>query len=181
MKSIVTAEGPRKKLSFEEYFEQYYQKLVYYLMKKVSFVQTAEDLAMEAFTICLQKFDSFDPARATFGTWLYVIANNKLKNYYRDHKVFEEIDDTFSIQESFEDAVLAAEYRSSMREVLYNALVSLPEVQRKIVIYTYARKKNSNEIGLLLGLTPGNVRQQLARAIAKLRLYFDRHNFRWES
>lgn len=56
---------------------------------------------MDTFAVCFQKFDSFDPAKASFGTWLYAIANNKLKNYYRDHKIFDEIDETLSTQEGF--------------------------------------------------------------------------------
>lgn len=181
MAGITTAEMPREKQSFEEYFEQYYQQVFHYLIKKVSSVQAAEDLAMDTFTVCLQKFDSFDPTRASFGTWLYVIANNKLKNYYRDHKIFDEMDETYSLQEDFEDSILAAEYLSSMRDALCDALETLPQVQREIVIYKYFHNKNSNEIALLVGLTPGNVRQQLSRTLGKLKEYFKRHNIRWES
>lgn len=179
MKYITTAETPHKKQSFEEYFEQYYQQLFHFLKKKVSSVQSAEDLAMDIFTACYQKFDSFDPARASFGTWLYVIANNKLKNYYRDRKTFDEIDETFSVQEDFEDSILAAEYLGSVRDALCDALESLPQVQREIVIYKYFHNKKSGEIALLVGLTPGNVRQQLSRALRKLKEYLDRRNIRW--
>lgn len=181
MKDIITAASPHKKQSFEEYFKQYYQQLFHFFMKKVSSVQSAEDLAMDTFTVCLQKFDSFDPTRASFGTWLYVIANNKLKNFYRDYKTFDEMDETFSIQENFEDSILAAEYLSTIRDALCDALEGFPQIQREIIIYKYFHNKKSNEIALLVGLTPGNVRQQLSRALGKLKDYFKRRNIQWES
>lgn len=180
MKDMAPAAAAQNKLSFEEYFEQHYQRLFHFLIKKVSSAHTAEDLAMDIFTICLQKFDSFDPARASFGTWLYVIANNKLKNYYRDRKVSDELDESFSVEESFEDSILAAEYLSATRDTLSDALESLPQVQREIVIYKYFHDKNSSEIALLVGMTPGNVRQQLSRALKKLKEFFRSRNIQWE-
>lgn len=180
--NVVPIDGaPREKQSFEAYFEQYYQQVFQYLMKKVSSAPAAEDLAMDSFAVCWEKFDAYDPARASFGTWLYVIVNNKLKNYYRDHKTFDEMDETFSVQEDFEDSLLAAEYLSAMRDALCDALEALPQLQREIVIHKYFRGRNSNEIALLVGLTPGNVRTQLSRALAKLKEYFRKRGIRWEN
>lgn len=170
----------REKKSFEAYFEQYYQQVFHYLIKKTSSVSTAEDMAMDSFAVCWEKFDSYDPAKASFGTWLYVIVNNKLKNFYRDHRVSGELDETSSVQEDFEDSLVEAEYLSSMRDMLCDALETLSETQRRIVIYKYFGNKNSTEIALLVGLTPGNVRQQLSRALQKLREYFRIHNVKWE-
>lgn len=171
----------REKKSFEEYFEQYYQQVFRYLIKKTSSTSTAEDVAMDSFAVCWEKFDAYDPAKASFGTWLYVIVNNKLKNYYRDYKIVGEIDETSSVQEDFEDSLVEAEYLSTMRDALCDALEALPEAQRRIVIYKYFDNKNSNEIALLTGLTPGNVRQQLSRTLEKLRVYFQIHNVKWET
>lgn len=171
----------REKKSFKEYFEQYYQQVFRYLMKKTSSAPTAEDLAMDSFAVCLEKFDAYDPAKASFGTWLYVIVNNKLKNYYRNYKIVSEIDESSIVQEDFEDSLVEAEYLSAMRDVLCDALEALPETQRKIVIYKFFDNKNSNEIALLVGLTPGNVRQQLSRTLEKLRGYFQTHSVKWET
>lgn len=171
----------REKKSFEKYFEQYYQQVFRYLIKKTSSAPAAEDLAMDSFAVCWEKFDVYDPAKASFGTWLYVIVNNKLKNYYRDHKIAGEIDEASSVQEDFEDSLVEAEYLSAMRGTLCDALEALPETQRRIVIYKYFDNKNSNEIALLVGLTPGNVRQQLSRALGKLRGYFQARNVKWET
>ena len=81
-----------EKLTFEEYYNKYYSQAYGYIYKKIADSFLAEDFAMEAFVACYQKFDEFDPEIASFQTWLYVIINNKLKNYYRDRKQTENID-----------------------------------------------------------------------------------------
>lgn len=172
---------PKEKLSFEEYFNRYYPQVQKYILKKVSDIQTAEDLAMSSFASCWEKFSSFDPAKASFQTWLYVIVNNKLKNYYRDKKVFVDIDDIDESFDGFEDELTTAEYMGYLRNHLADALESLSEIQRSIVIQKYYQNKDSNEIALEVGLTPGNVRVQLTRAIKKLKQYFDEKNIKWEN
>lgn len=176
-----TGADANSRQSFEHYFSQYYQQVFRYLLGKVSSAQTAEDLAMDAFAACWHRFDSFDPQKASFATWLYVVVNNRLKNYYRDQKTWDELDETSGILEGFEDSLVAAAYLGGMREALAAALESLPAIQRKIVVQRYFFDKNASEIAPEVGLSPGNVRVQLARALKKLKAYFQAHDIRWEN
>ena len=173
----------QKKIAFEKYYNQYYQVVYGHFMKKIQNPAEAEDLTMEIFLKCWEKFDTFDPEKASFGTWLFVIVNNRLKNYYRDKKDFDPIDDLeqrVSPQDSFEDGLLEVDYFISMRKYLAEALELLPEVQRTIVIARYYREKSANEIALETGLTAVNVRVHLSRAIAKIKKYFDENGIEWE-
>lgn len=167
--------------TFEEYYERYYSQVYKYILKKILDVSLAEDLAMDAFVSCYQRFDDFDETKASFGTWIYVIVNNKLKNYYRDRKIAEELNESAELLVHFEDELIASEYLSAMRNELAGALNSLPEVQRSIVIHKYFDNKNANEIAQIVGLTPVNVRVQLSRALQKLKDYFTKKNIKWEN
>ena len=89
------------KLSFEEYFQAYYQQAFRYTMKKVSNLSTAEDITMDTFVACYRRFEFFDPQKAKFATWLYVSLNNRIKNYYRDHKDIDCLDDHSDIADSY--------------------------------------------------------------------------------
>jgi len=169
-----------EKLSFEEYYKSYYQQAYGYVFKKVSDSYLAEDLTMEAFAACYQKFDDFDPSLASFQTWLYVIINNKLKNYYRDRKITEDIDDFIDVLGSCDDDMLAAEELREMRDLLADGLLTLPEKQRQIVILKYFKGKKSAEIAEILCMTSVNVRVQLSRALDKLKAYFEAHGSQWE-
>jgi len=170
----------KEKDTFENYFNRFYPQIYKYILKKIADIQTAEDLAMSSFASCWEKFDEFDPEKASFQTWVYVIVNNKLKNYYRDKKTFDDIDDVVESIDGFEDDIVTAEYLSYMRDNLSDALKTLNEVQKAIIIHKYYENKNSSEISLLVGLSPGNVRVQLTIALKKLKGYFDDNNIRWE-
>lgn len=169
-----------EKKAFEYYFEMYYQQAFKYTVKKVSDTSVAEDLVMDTFLICHQKFEEFDPERAKFATWLYVILNNKIKNYYRDKKEVIPLEDYPELVENAEDDMLAAIQIGQLRTILAEALEQLPELQRKLIILKYFQGRNSNEIALECGLTPGNVRVQLARSMKKLKKYFDNSGVEWE-
>lgn len=168
------------KLSFEEYFNSYYQQAFRYTLNKVSDTSTAEDITMDTFVGCYRRFDSFDPQKAKFATWLYVALNNRIKNYFRDQKEFDNLDDHSDIVDSQDDEMYRSIYLSEMRSALACAIETLNEIQRQIVIKKYFRNMTSTEIADDVGSTPGNVRVQLTRAIKKLKEYFKKHNYNWE-
>ncbi len=174
----------KEKKPFEFYYEKYYTQVYLYIYKKILNVHDAEDLAQDSFVSAYTKFDGFDPARASFQTWIFFIVGNKLKNYYRDRKINIDIDDpeqyTEPSQEGFEDEMVEAEYLTQMRDYLAQALESLNDTQRQIVIAAYFNNKTSRETAAEMGMTDGNVRVQLSRALIKMRAYFEEHNIEWE-
>ena len=170
----------QKKNEFEKYYRQYFTQVRGYILKRVFNEQMAEDLTMDVFCTVWDKFEVFDESKASFQTWLYVIVNNKLKNYYRDRKDNVELDESIAIEDNQADEIVEAIQLQDMREQLYTALEELNETQRKIVIYKYFKDMNANEIADLLGLSAGNVRILLKRALDKIRFYFNQNNIRWE-
>lgn len=172
--------GNDKGLDFEGYYNKYYQQVYLYILKKVGNVALAEDLTMDAFYSCYKNYASFDETKASFGTWIYVIVNNKLKNYYRDKKEFDDVDEVEKGDSGFEDEIVEAEYLTGMRKELALALKSLNPIERSIVVGKYFKELNSNEIAAENAMTPGNVRVILHRAINKMKTYFDNKNIKWE-
>lgn len=150
-----------EKRTFEYYFTTYYQQAYGYICKRITDRFVAEDLTMDAFLACFQRFDDFDPNKATFQTWLYVVINNKLKNYYRDQKQLEQIDEGIEEPNSFEDDIIEAEELSRMRELVAEALETLSDSQKSIVILKYFKNMQAKDIGVKMGMSPGNVRVQL--------------------
>ncbi len=161
---------------FEEYYKKYYSQVYGYIFKRTLNVHVAEDLAMDVFTICYQKRETFDEKKASFGTWVYVITNNKLKNYYRDKKQDVEIDEnTIKIAQQ-DDDILQAYHMSELRKNIYLALNELNETQKKIVVLRYFKDKSSTEIGEIMGMSSVNVRVQLSRCMPKLEKIFEKYN-----
>lgn len=158
----------RTKPPFEEVFEEYYSKVLFYLIKKTGNREDAEDLCSEAFMYCLDHYDSYDPEKSAVSTWLYLVVNSRLKNYYRDRKSHVDMDELSNVIPDEGDDMERAVYLQQVRAQLAKAIATLPERQQKIVVMSYFRQKSSNEIAEELGMTAGNVRVQLTRALDKL-------------
>jgi RNA polymerase sigma-70 factor (ECF subfamily) len=161
-----------KEKEFEKYYLKYYNQVYGYILKKVSIESITEDLTRDVFYSVWEKFDSFDENKASFQTWLYVIVNNKIKNYYRDRKEFAELDDSIADRDAQTDDILDAVYFQYLRDHLYIAIEKLNDIQQQIIILKYFKNMNSSEIADHTGLSPGNVRIQLKRALDKVREYF---------
>lgn len=172
-------ESQREK-DFERYYLKHYRQVYGYIFKKVCNEQDAEDLTMNVFYSIWEKFDTFDESKASFQTWLYVIVNNRLKNYYRNRKEMVEFDDMLAIDNDQADDIISAIHLQCLRDHLCKALETLNDIQRTIVVYKYFKNLNASEIAYHTGLSSGNVRVQLKRALDKIRIYFDKNNIRWE-
>ena len=125
-------------------------------------------MCSEAFFYCFDHYDSYDPEKSSVSTWLYLVINSRLKNYYRDKKHHVDIDELQNILPDDSDSMEQAVYLQQLRDLLARAIESLPETQQKIVIMSYYQQKTSAQIAEELGMTPGNVRVQLSRALDKL-------------
>lgn len=167
--------------SFEEYYQTYYQQVYLYTVKKISDPFEAENLTMEAFYRCLKNFDSFDPDKASFKTWIFTVVGNLIKNHYRDTKSFDDIDNVVISVSDTTARTDRADAVRSLRDALADAMQELSEVQQQIVVYRFYKDKNATEIAEILGLHPNNVRVHLSRALTKLRAYFEENNIDWEA
>lgn len=163
---------------FESVYNQYYLSVYLYIFKRIQHQQDAEDLTEEVFMACYKNFEKYDSQKASLVTWIFVITNNKLKNYYRDKKEYLSIDDEenpvdIASGDSMEQAVLLEE----AREWLLSAIESLPEREQEIIRMRYFQRRSFNEIALYLHLTSGNVRVLLNRSLTKLKKYLLAHHY----
>ncbi len=165
---------------FEKYYKKYYYQVYGYILKKISDEKAAEDLTMDVFCSCWSKFETFDENKASFQTWLYVVVNNKLKNFYRDRKELFEFDDSIISDSDHEDDVLSAIQLQFLQDHLYISLQNLNEIQRKIIVLKFFKNMNASEIASHTGLSSGNIRVMLKRSLDKIRKYFNDNDIRWE-
>lgn len=163
---------------FESVYNEYYPRILRHVYKKIGLYHEAEDFAQEIMAICYRNFDKYDPEKSSMGTWVYVIMNNRLKNYYRDKRVNVSLDDDESFlelasEEILEEAVLLEE----QKRVLMEAIASLSEREKEIVMNTYFLHKTSADVAEVMHMTAGNVRVVLNRSIKKLREYFEARGY----
>ena len=154
--------------AFEEFYDTYYKRVVYYINKKVGNPHDAEDLASEIFAYCYTHYNDYDSEKSSLTTWLYLIVNSRIKNHYRDAKVHVELDSLEGVLRDESIDMDAGIYLQQLRQQLEDAIARLPARQQKIVKMRYFEERTNNEIADELGMTQVNVRVQLSRALDSL-------------
>jgi len=133
----------------------------------------ADDLAQEVFIKAYFSLPKFK-FRSEFGTWLYRVALNHIKDYLRKNKnkmkeisleVLGEIDLTAENVSSRQEEQ-AGERRKALVQA---ALQRLPEKHRTILTLRDMQGLSYEEIAGILGLSHGTVDSRLFRARQKLR------------
>lgn len=157
-----------QKTSFDEIYRQYSGRIKSYFRKRIELPEDCEELTADVFVNFHGMMERFDEERCSVGTYLYVIAANRLKNYYRDKKPtvpLEEMEDVLKMDGTPESAYLLQEQRNE----LLDSLEKLSERERKVLIYRFYQDKSVAQTAQILNLTVGNVRVIQLRALNKLR------------
>jgi RNA polymerase sigma factor (sigma-70 family) len=129
----------------------------------------AEDVTQEVF---LQAYRGLRNLRQweSFGFWLYRIARNLCKKWVRtqsrrpDNEFIEDQD-----PKMLEVSLSESRHESQMSESLQEALDSLPDAYREVLILYYFGGMNSKEIARAIGTSPGAIRMRLNRGRVQLR------------
>lgn len=159
---------------FDSLFANYHDKVVTYLNSKISNYHDAQDLASEVFLYCYSHFAEYDPQKSSLSTWLYLIVNSRLKNYYRDQKVSSDIESIFDVLPDEDSDMDNCVYLEQLHHQVMDAILTLPERQKTIVLMSYFEEKSSQEIAAALGMSAVNVRVTLSRALKTLEMKYGR-------
>ncbi|MCQ2472251.1 MAG: sigma-70 family RNA polymerase sigma factor [Clostridia bacterium] len=146
----------------------YHSKVCGYLRSKINNVQDIEDLAADIFVKVYEKLDTFDETKASLSTWIYTIARNTLTDFFRTHKTFEEIPQTMEGDSSIEENICNTE----MLDALADALESLDERERDIIILRFYKGKTLKEISEQMGISYAYVKVLQNKAFAVMKKYF---------
>lgn len=151
-----------------------YEKAVYFAAFSVlQNPQDAEDAAQETILKALKNLHSFR-AESKFSTWLISIAINEARARLRHARVlqFESVDHAAEEDENVTPAVitdwreipLEALERKELREQLQNAIASLPELYREVLLLRDVEEMSIAETAAALGVSDGVIKTRLLRA-----------------
>lgn len=155
-------------MSFDDFYKKNYLLVFRYIKKKIFSAEDAEDLASVVFTYCYQNWDRYDASKASLSSWLFMIVNSRLKNYYRDKKTFVDYDSLSFLIGDTQDSLDQALMLDSTRQELAAALKQLPEKQSQLIIYKYFMNLSDSEIADRLMMSVGNVRVTCHRVLKRL-------------
>jgi RNA polymerase sigma-70 factor (ECF subfamily) len=167
--------------NFDAFYKEYYNQVYWYIYKKINHIEDAQDIAGDVFCACYKNFSNYDPEKSSITTWLYVIVNNRLKNYYRDKKITLPLDEQIDeIYLAAEDEMMNAVSLEDYRDMLADAISTLSEKYQLIVILKFFGEKHSEEIAKIMNMSAVNVRVTLSRALKKINDYLVNHGWNGE-
>jgi RNA polymerase sigma factor (sigma-70 family) len=166
----VISSRPDPQEEFAEWYEQDFERLFSYITYRVRDRQVADELAAAICEKALTYLNRYDPSRGTLHGWVLGIARNDLLHYMRAHRRLPNIVPLDDLPEvdghgvSVEDTAYRAEIT---RRVLTN-LHTLSEREQELIALRYGGDLPHEEIARIMGLTTGNVRVLIHRALDKL-------------
>jgi RNA polymerase sigma-70 factor (ECF subfamily) len=157
------AEG-RQDRAFERLLAAYRGRVYRLALSFVREPADAEDLAQEAFVRLWRALPLYD-GRASFSTWLYVIARNACLNEVRRRGLRP----TTALDEDAEPAAGAVPAPPVDERLDCETLVeALPEPQRRIVRLFYLEERSYEQVAAMLDMPINTVRSHLHRARKRL-------------
>ena len=156
--------------------QEHQESLLRFLLSHTDNREDAEDLMQDVFTSCYKAQDRFDSSKCSEVAWLFIIAKNRLKNYYRDKKTTVSLDAMEVDQRDTKDYVGEAVHLMHCREVTAQAIKQLDERSQKIILLRFFEEKSHDEIARILDLTTGNVRVIQSRALKQMEEYLKKYH-----
>jgi RNA polymerase sigma-70 factor (ECF subfamily) len=128
--------------------------------------ELAEDLVQEVFTSVWRNAAGFDPARASFSTWVYRITRNRATDLIRRRKArvrIVESDPLFEPGEEDPSGTLARSFDVA------SALSRLSAVQQEVLVLAYFEGFSQSEISRRTDTPLGTVKSRTTAALRALR------------
>jgi RNA polymerase sigma-70 factor (ECF subfamily) len=156
--------------AFNEIVERYQDKIFNAVYRQVGNVTDASDIVQHVFMNAYRKLGSFKE-ESNLGTWLYRIAFNQSVTFFRERGRKRAVsmnissgDDEISVEPVTESGPSDATARGELQARIQEALQTLDEESRQIVILREFEGHSYEEIAEILEIPLGTVRSKLHRA-----------------
>ena len=159
--------------AFDQLVDLYTRRIYNFALRLSGNPDDAEDITQETFIRVFNAVGSFR-GDATFSTWVFRIAHNVFLDMRKMVKAHPQtsLQDVVELDESevtrqIEDtAPLPDEVAqtSELSRILMDAINSLPDYQRAMVVLYHTQRKSYEEIAEIMGLPIGTVKSRLNRA-----------------
>ncbi len=157
--------------SLTNLFSVYAPKLKGWLMARGVGSGTAEDIVQDVMITVWTRAHLFDPAKASFATWVYRTTRNRWIDHKRKHSRMDVRDPEF-MNIIADDEVPSAEYHFMLEqdaEHLYAQIEKLSDTQKAAVRMAFMEFKTHKAISEQTGIPLGTVKTQIRSAVQSLK------------
>ncbi|MFV0237311.1 MAG: sigma-70 family RNA polymerase sigma factor [Flavobacteriales bacterium] len=149
----------------QDQIEQLYKPIFFYIKKRISSREDAEDLTQEVF---YKLAKSNQDGIANIKSWIYSIAKNTIIDYYRKKKLpIQEIEDIpFSKEKDEQQAI------EELSQCVVSFIKTLPDEDRMLLTLSELENISQKEIAKRLDMNYVTVRSKIQRSRKKLKGVF---------
>ena len=146
--------------AFEEFFKRNQKIIFYFLLKKVSKNETAEDMLQNTFVRIHKYILKYDPNQNAIN-WVLTIAQNCCYDHHSKHKEHEEITEDAAV--SLDPNQKRIECSQEIQELFKN----LKQSEKDLILARLLEEKSFEEIAKEQKMTSTNARQKISRLLKK--------------
>ncbi|MCX6025611.1 MAG: sigma-70 family RNA polymerase sigma factor [Chloroflexi bacterium] len=150
---------------FRPLYLQWVAPVYKYLLARLRDPLEAEDLTSQVFLTACEQLPHYNH-RGRFAAWLFTIARNKARDYYRSAGRSASLDEAEA--RGSDPDLLAQAIQSEEIRHLERVIRTLPEPELDLVRLRFTAGLSYADIGALLGKREDAVRKQLARLLTRL-------------
>jgi len=154
-------------VAFVQLYRGHYEAVFRYCVHRLFERHAAEDVTSQVFLKVVESFHRFEGNSQQFRSWLYRIANNAVNEHLR--KTVRHCNLLKAACEQVDNEVADCRESSEKLAVLKQAMLSLKPKYQTVITLRFFENLKLTEIAKIVGSSPGTVRSQLSRALAKLR------------
>lgn len=164
--------------AFGELYEQNYDRILNYVVRRTASVETAQDITAETFYKAYKNIGKFTWQEVPFQAWLYRIAQSEIGLWHRKRfspsvslSLLQEQGFDPAAEQDVEKEILAAEEELLRHQdflIAQKQLDALPEKYREVLFLRFFAELSLQEIATVLEKPLGTIKSLLHRGLEKL-------------
>lgn len=154
-------------MSIDKVYKEAYPRIFAYFFAKTGNRQQAEDLTQEVFYQAIKNFHTFS-GHSSVETWLFAIARNCLRNFYRRKKYRELLLKKISPHEVHHGTPEEEVIKKEKKKTLMDAVSQLEDLPKEIVALRVYGELSFKEIAALVNKSESHTRIIFHRAKLKI-------------
>jgi RNA polymerase sigma-70 factor (ECF subfamily) len=155
--------------AFRRLFDKYWQDLFRLACKRLPSREDAADIVQEVFLSLWNNHGKLN-AGNDLAAYLFVSLRNRIFNYYEKQAVRFKylLNQSFNPVQS-EDAIVGSIQQKELQQIIAAEIEKMPDKMREIYQLSREQQLSISEIATLLMISPQTVKNQLHRALDRLR------------
>lgn len=153
---------------FAAIYDHYYPRIYNYLCLRTN-AHIADDLTSQVFEKALSKLCTFSSEKGEFSVWLFTIAANTLRDYFRKQNRIHPMAEIEEMAALLEPVIEEKVYWNETKGELLFALKQLSVREQNIIALKFWGNLTNRQIARTVGLKENNVAVILFRALKRLK------------